>query len=358
MTNKNNNFAVIMAGGIGSRFWPLSTSDFPKQFHDILGTGRTLIQHTFDRLAGLIPHDQILVLTNERYLDLVLEQLPEITADQVVLEPEMRNTAPCILYASLKIQKMNPDAKIIVASSDHWIEDNASFEDNVKEAFSFCDNHRGALITLGIQPTFPNTGYGYIEYEKGSVQTVNKVVQFLEKPDYQTAKSFLDQNNFLWNAGIFLWHVNGVLSAYKSYQPEMFDLFRKGEEVYNTVHERAFIADNYPKAEDISVDFAIMEKSPSVYVTRAKFDWNDLGTWGSLYDRMNKDSQENAVINARVLMESSEGNLVRTDNNKIVVVNGLKDYIIVDRKDVLLIYPKSKEQDIKQVMKSCQTKFN
>ena len=228
MTNKNNNFAVIMAGGIGSRFWPLSTSDFPKQFHDILGTGRTLIQHTFDRLAGFIPHDQILVLTNERYLDLVLEQLPEITADQVVLEPEMRNTAPCILYASLKIQKMNPDAKIIVASSDHWIEDNASFEDNVKEAFSFCDNHRGALITLGIQPTFPNTGYGYIEYEKGSVQTVNKVVKFREKPDYQTAKSFLDQNNFLCNAGIFLWHVNGVLSAYKSQQPEMFDLFRKG----------------------------------------------------------------------------------------------------------------------------------
>ncbi len=347
-----------MAGGIGSRFWPLSTTDFPKQFHDILGTGRTLIQHTFDRLAGFIPHNQILVLTNERYLDLVLEQLPEITVSQIVLEPEMRNTAPCILYASFKIQKMNPDAKIIVASSDHWIEDNAAFEDNVKEAFSFCDNHQDALITLGIQPTFPNTGYGYIEFEKQSVQTANKVVQFREKPDYQTAKSFLEQSNFLWNAGIFLWHVKGVLSAFKSQQPEMFDLFHKGEETYNTIHEQDFIANNYPKAQDISVDFAIMEKSSSVYVIKAKFDWNDLGTWGSLYDRMSTNSQENVVINACVLLESSEGNLVRTDGNKIVVVNGLKDYIIVDRKDVLLIYPKSKEQDIKLVMRSCQMKYN
>lgn len=347
-----------MAGGIGSRFWPMSTSDFPKQFHDILGTGRTLIQHTFDRLSRFIPKEQILVLTNERYLDLVLKQLPEITANQVVLEPEMRNTAPCILYASLKIQKMNPEAKIIVASSDHWIENNAAFEENVLDAFSFCESHKEALVTIGIQPTFPNTGYGYIEFEKQSDRLVSEVVQFREKPDFQTAQSFLAQSNFLWNAGIFMWHVKGVIDAFKSQQVGMFDIFAQGIEVYNTAKEHAFIAANYPKAEDISIDFAIMEKYPKVFVIKALFDWSDLGTWGSLYDKMKKDDQDNAVVNARVLMEDSGGNLVRTDHNKVVVINGLNDYIVVDRKDVLLIYPKSKEQDIKQVMKACKNKFN
>ncbi len=358
MTTTANNFAIIMAGGIGSRFWPLSTAEFPKQFHDMLGSGRTLIQHTFDRLSLLIPVHQILILTNERYRDLVLQQLPEISAHQVVLEPEMRNTAPCILYASLKIYKLNPEAKIIVASSDHWIEDISAFEANVSEAFEFCSVQKEALVTLGIQPTFPNTGYGYIEYENTALKSINKVMQFREKPNFETAQSFLKQGNFLWNAGIFLWHVNAVLAAFKSQQPEMFDLFYQAMDDYNTENEHVFISNNYGKAEDISVDFAIMEKSSNVYLAKAKFDWNDLGTWGSLYDKMSKDENDNAMINARALMESSKGNLVRTDGDKIVVVNGLTDYVIVDHQNVLLIYPKSKEQDIKQVAKSCQKRFN
>ena len=345
-----------MAGGVGSRFWPVSTQHFPKQFHDMLGTGETLIQKTFNRLARLIPSENIFILTNERYNDLVFEQLQGVTKRQVVLEPAMRNTAPCILYASLKIQKENKDAVMIVAPSDHWIEDEDTFSENVKTAFDFCESN-DALMTLGITPTFPNTGYGYIEYDKTSTNEIKSVNQFREKPDYETAKTFLDQGNFLWNAGIFMWSVKTVINTFKSNQPELFELFESGFNVYNTELEDNFIRDNYGKAENISVDYAIMEKSGNVYVIPATFDWNDLGTWGSLYDKLDKDKNANAVVNSKVLLEDSNGNMIRSKKDKIVVVDGLNDYIIVDKDEVLLIFPKEKEQDIKKVLQNVKAKF-
>ncbi len=354
---KNNNYyAVLMAGGVGSRFWPVSTTAFPKQFHDMLGTGDTLIQKTFWRLEKLIPKENIFILTNKRYNDLVLKQLPSVTQRQIVLEPEMRNTAPCILYAALKIQKENPKALMIVAPSDHWIEDDDAFVKNVEQSFAFCSKNK-ALMTLGVNPTFPNTGYGYIEYSHKVQETIKPVSQFREKPDYKTAKAFIEQGNFLWNAGIFMWSVATVIDAFQKKQPVLFELFHKGIDAYNTPLEDEFIKNNYSKAKNISVDYAIMETSSNVYVRVAEFDWNDLGTWGSLYNKLEKDANQNALVNAKLLSEESSGNMIRTEYNKIVVVDGLKDYIIVDKNDVLLIYPKAKEQDIKKVLQNVKHKF-
>ncbi|KQC31189.1 mannose-1-phosphate guanylyltransferase [Flagellimonas eckloniae] len=353
--NKNY-YAILMAGGVGSRFWPVSTSSYPKQFHDMLGTGKTLIQKTFDRLNKFIPTENILILTNERYNDLVLEQLPQVSQEQVVLEPAMRNTAPCILYASLKIQKMNPNAVMIVAPSDHWIEDEKAFENDVKACFDKCESE-DVLCTLGIQPTFPNTGFGYIEFEKGSDQALKKVSQFREKPDYETAKEFLAQGNFLWNAGIFMWGVNTIVNAFKNYQPDQFDLFQNGVSCYNTADEESFIKENYPKAENISIDYAILEQSKSIYTLPATFDWNDLGTWGALYDKLDKDEEQNAVVNSKTVLQGAKGNMIRSPKGKIVVVDGLEDYIIVDKEEVLLIYPKSKQQDIKKVLGLVKERF-
>ncbi|UAB75894.1 mannose-1-phosphate guanylyltransferase [Mesoflavibacter sp. SCSIO 43206] len=355
MQNKNY-YAILMAGGVGSRFWPVSTESFPKQFHDMLGTGDTLLQKTFQRLNKLIPTENIFILTNEKYNDLVLQQLPEVKQKQVVLEPAMRNTAPCILYASLKIQKLNPDAVMIVAPSDHWIEDETAFTQNVQQAFQFCEQN-DALMTLGIKPTFPNTGYGYIECGNASAENISEVIQFREKPDYNTAKQFLAQGNFLWNAGIFMWSASSVINAFKNNQPELFQHFNKGMALYNTDAEAEFIEENYAKVENISVDYAIMESSKNVYVIPATFDWNDLGTWGSLYDKLDKDQNQNAVVNAKTLVEDASGNMIRTSKEKVVVVDGLNDYIIVDKDEVLLIFPKTKEQDIKKVLQNVKNTF-
>lgn len=345
-----------MAGGVGSRFWPVSTQDFPKQFHDMLGTGDTLIQKTFKRLANLIPEENIFILTNERYNDLVFEQLPNVTKRQVVLEPAMRNTAPCILYAALKIHKENKDALMIVAPSDHWIEDEQSFSHNIKTAFDYCESH-DALMTLGITPSFPNTGYGYIEFDKSSASNIKPVNQFREKPDYETAKMFINQGNFLWNAGIFMWSAKSVIAAFRNNQPALFQLFESGYSSYNTELEDDFIKENYGKAENISVDYALMEKSKNVYVIPATFDWNDLGTWGSLYDKLEKDKNHNAIVNAKTLLEDASGNMIRSKKGKIVVIDGLKDYIVVDKDEVLLIFPKAKEQDIKKVLQNVKANF-
>ncbi len=346
--NSKNYYAILMAGGVGSRFWPVSTTEFPKQFHDMLGTGETLLQKTFHRLAKLIPTENIYILTNEKYNNIVLEQLPEVTQNQVVLEPAMRNTAPCILYASLKIQKENPEAVMLVAPSDHWIEDEQAFINNVKNAFEFCIAN-DALMTLGITPTFPNTGYGYIEFDKNSTQEIKQVQQFREKPTYETAQQFLKQGNFLWNAGIFMWSVKSITQAFKNNQIAMHQLFEKGLSIYNTPEEATFITKNYPLAENISIDYAILEKSSNVYVLPASFDWNDLGTWGSLYEKLEKDEQKNAVVNAKIIIENASGNIIHTNAHKKVIIDGLHDFIIVDKDNVLLIYPKTKEQDIKQI---------
>ena len=352
--NKNY-YAVLMAGGVGSRFWPVSTTEFPKQFHDMLGTGETLIQRTFNRLSKIIPTENIFILTNERYNDLVLEQLPEAKQRQVVTEPAMRNTAPCILYAALKIKKENLDAVMVVAPSDHWIEDEAAFISNIQQSFDTCQE-KDILMTLGIQPSFPNTGYGYIQYNK-ETSDIKKVLQFTEKPNYENAKKFLEEGNYLWNAGIFIWSVKSIVAAFEKFQKEMSALFHKGSLIYNTEHENDFIAINYPLAENISIDYAILEKAENVYVMPATFDWNDLGTWGSLYDKLDKTDAKNAVVNARVLAEDASGNMIRTSSDKIVVVDGLEDYIIVDKEEVLLIYPKKKEQDIKQILKKVKDTY-
>ncbi len=352
--NKNY-YAILMAGGVGSRFWPVSTSDFPKQFHDMLGTGQTLIQCTFSRLAKIVPKENIFVLTNEKYNDLVLQQLPEVKQRQVVTEPAMRNTAPCILYAAMKIQKENSDAVMVVAPSDHWIEDENAFVENLQQSFTACSQNN-ILMTLGIQPTFANTGYGYIQYKKEN-NPIKEVTQFTEKPNYEKAKEFLNAGNYLWNAGIFIWSANSIISAFSEFQKEMTDLFEKGLDVYNTEEEKAFIEANYALAENISIDYAILEKAQNVYVLPATFDWNDLGTWGSLYDKLDKTDAGNAVVNARVLAHEAKGNMIKTSKDKIVVVDGLEDYIIVDKEDVLLIYPKKKEQDIKEVLKKVKETY-
>ena len=338
-----------MAGGVGSRFWPVSTTEFPKQFHDMLGSGHTLIQKTFSRLSQLIPVENILILTNEKYNHIVLEQLPMVKPEQVLLEPAMRNTAPCILYASLKIKKQNPDAVMVVAPSDHWIEDEAVFVQNLQQCFDFC-SAENALMTLGIQPTFPNTGFGYIEFDKTDSNPIKRVNQFREKPDYETAKSFIESGNFLWNGGIFIWSVKAIAEAFEKFQPQMNALFLKGLGDYNTATEKDFITQNYGLAENVSIDYAVMEKAKNVYVLPATFDWNDLGTWGSLHEKLDKDSNNNAVVNATVLLNNSSSNIISTSKDKLVIIDGLEDFIIVDKDNVLLIYPKSKEQEIKGIV--------
>ncbi len=350
---KKNHYAVIMAGGVGSRFWPVSTTEFPKQFHDMLGTGQTLLQKTFERLTKFIPNENILVLTNERYRDLVKEQLPSIKTPQVVTEPAMRNTAPCILYAAMKIYKMDPEAVMIVAPSDHWIEAEDLFARDVNHCFERCEQSE-AICTMGVIPTFPNTGYGYIEFDqingKDQDHDLKRVLQFKEKPVYKIAKRYLEQGNFLWNAGIFMWSVLTILEAFKKFQPSQYELFKAGQDFYNTDREAEFIQEHYAKAENISIDYAILERAEEIYVQPASFDWNDLGTWGSLYDRLEKDRQDNALVNARFLGINSGSNMVRTGEGKLVVVEDLSDYIIVDKEEVLLIMPKSKEQEIKNVL--------
>jgi mannose-1-phosphate guanylyltransferase len=346
--NKNY-YAILMAGGVGSRFWPVSTAEFPKQFHDMLGAGETLIQKTFSRLSKLIPVENILILTNEKYNDIVLQQLPLVKQEQVLLEPAMRNTAPCILYASMKINKQNPNALMVVAPSDHWIEDELLFTKNLQQCFDFCSSEN-ALMTLGIKPTFPNTGFGYIEFDKTDNNPIKKVSQFREKPDYETAKSFLESGNFLWNGGIFIWSVQSIIESFEKFQPQMNALFLKGWDAYNTATEKDFIAENYGLAENVSIDYAVMENAKNVYVLPATFDWNDLGTWGSLHEKLDKDENNNSVVNATVLLNNSSSNIISTSKNKLVIIDGLEDFIIVDKDNVLLIYPKSKEQEIKGIV--------
>lgn len=348
-------YAVIMAGGIGSRFWPVSTTNFPKQFHDMLGTGKSLLQQTFSRLNKLIPQEQILILTNERYLDLTLKQLPEISSSQVVLEPAMRNTAPCIALAAMKIKKSNPNALMLVAPSDHWIEDENAFMADVQACFDAAQRE-DLLMTLGIAPTFPNTGYGYIEAEIVDASPIAPVKQFREKPDYQTAKSFVEAGNFMWNAGIFIWSVQNILKAFECHLPVMHSLFLEGVPVYNTEKEKAFVETNYELAENISIDFGIMEKAKNVFVKKATFDWNDLGTWGALYDKISEDKEANAVVRAIPHLKNAKGNMIYSDTKKLIVVDGINDYIIVDKENTLLLYPKYKEQDIKTLLAEIKEK--
>ncbi|MBE7644387.1 mannose-1-phosphate guanylyltransferase [Tenacibaculum finnmarkense] len=355
----NNYYAVIMAGGVGSRFWPVSTQEYPKQFHDMLGTGESLIQRTFNRINQLIPAQNILISTNECYQELVLKQLSKTSKQQLLLEPTMRNTAPCILYAALKIYAQNPDAVLLIAPSDHWIEDEIEFLKNIKTSFEASEKN-DILMTLGIEPDAPNTGYGYIKFEENSLEDsgVKKVKNFTEKPNLETAKEFLKSGDYLWNAGIFIWSAKSILKAFKEHLPEMFAVLNTDKKVYNTDLEADFIKKNYEKCENISIDYGIMEPSNNVHTLPVNFGWNDLGTWGSLYNKLAKDSQQNAVVGANALFKDASGNMIRTQSGKKIVIQGLSDFIIVEKDDLILICPKKDEQDIKQISALATAEFS
>lgn len=357
--NKNY-YAVIMAGGIGSRFWPVSRTSHPKQFQDIMGTGETLLQLTFHRLSSIVLRENIFILTNGAYMNIVNEQLPNLEKEQIILEPEMKNTAPCILMAALKIQKKNPDAVMLVAPSDHLIVEKEKFIDDVNKAFMTAEAE-DILITLGIKPTFPNTGYGYIKFAEDDTlineSEIFKVQKFAEKPTLRNARKYLEEGNYVWNAGIFIWKASVIIKAFEAHSKDLFELFNKGIEFYNNNGEERFISEIYPKARNVSVDYAILESSENVYVIPAGFDWDDLGAWGALYGKLAKDDGRNAVVNARLLPDAAMENMVYTQNNKVVVLAGLDNYIVIDSEDVLLIVPKDREQEIKDLRALAIKKF-
>jgi len=336
-----------MAGGIGSRFWPLSRVNYPKQFLDILGTGRTLIQQTFDRFVGLVPLENIYVVTANEYLSITREQLPQLPKENILGEPFRKNTAPCIAYISFKLEQINPDASLIVAPADHLIVHEDKFLDICKEALQFV-NHFNALITIGITPTYPNTGYGYIQHEpREATQGIYKVKTFTEKPNKDLAQTFIASGDFLWNSGIFVWQVKRGIYAIQKHMPEMYELFAADENRFNTEEEKSTLEMIYPQCSNISIDFGVMEKADNVFVIPASFGWSDLGTWNSAWENMEKDYYENAVAGDNVIVFNASKCVVHVPNKKLVVLQGLEDYIIADTKDVLLICQKDKEQEIK-----------
>ncbi len=354
--SKKDNYAVIMAGGVGTRFWPVSKTSYPKQFHDMLGTGRSLIQHTFERLSKIIDKSQILILTNSDYIPLVKQQLPDVHPDRIVAEPAMRNTAPCILLSALKINKENPKARIIVAPSDHWIEDETAFAKDVQLAFEAC-SQRDLLMTMGIKPTFPNTGYGYIKFKKEDSTNIKMIETFIEKPEYEAAKSFYKDENYLWNSGIFIWKSSFIIDQFQEFLPQMFLTFEKNWSKLNTNEEQSFLDEFYPQLDSISVDYGILEKTKLVGVIEANFDWSDLGTWGSLDDYLPKDENDNIRINAQSIFINSSNNTLRTSKGKIAVIKGLDDFIIVEDEDALVILPKKDEQELKTIRNLVMQKF-
>jgi mannose-1-phosphate guanylyltransferase len=353
-----NHFCIIMAGGIGSRFWPLSRIKKPKQFLDILGTGRTLLQQTFDRLRKVIPVENIFIVTSEDYENLVRKQLPEIAAGQVLLEPLRRNTAPCIAYANHKINLINPDAKILVAPSDHIILKEQDFIDVVNKGLDFVTTN-DCLLTLGIQPNRPETGYGYIQIsgDKTRIELNNSIRQvktFTEKPDLEMANVFLQSGDFFWNSGMFFWSLTTIMKAYDKYLPEVDQLFSEGKAFYNTEQEAGFISKVYPNCKNISIDYGIMEKAENVFVLCSDFGWSDLGTWGSLYDMMLKDEDKNSVTGSNVFIYNSQRCLINLPDNKLAVIQGLEDYIVVESDNILLICRKQDEQKIKNYVNDVQ----
>ena len=353
-----NNFVLIMAGGIGSRFWPVSRSSYPKQFIDILGTGKTLIQHTYDRFTKIVPKENIFIITNDIYTGLVKEQLPDLTDEQILAEPIMRNTAPCIAYGCHKIQKINPDACVIIAPSDHLILDAEAFEKAINQSIETAASH-DCLITLGIKPSRPDTGYGYIQFNSATINgDFHKVKTFTEKPNVELAKTFIQSGEFLWNAGIFVWSVKSIIKAFSEHLSEINDVFKEGEAAFNTDGEREFIQRAYYQCTNISIDYGIMEKANNVYVLPTEFGWSDLGTWASVYELAEKDYVGNAVIPAdRVIMYDSSNCMVNVPKDKLVILQGLHDFIVVENNNTLLICPREEEQNIKQVVADVKQRF-
>lgn len=358
MTDNEHRYCVIMCGGIGSRFWPYSRAKLPKQFLDFLGTGRSLLQMSYDRIASLVPRHNILVMTNERYADLVRQHLPELADDQILLEPARRNTAPCIAWAAWHIAARDPGASMIVTPSDHVVTRLDAFRDAVETGFSFVENNM-QLLTFGIRPTRPETGYGYIQVGESICDRIAKVKTFTEKPGLELAKVFLDSGEFTWNSGIFLWRAATIMDALRNCVPDIAAVFDHASAAtyLRPDAERAFISQAFPSCVNISIDYAVMEKASNVCVETVDFGWNDLGTWSALYDLSPKNSDANVTQNCNVLSYNSRGNVFAVRGEKLIVVDGLEDYVIADADGVLLICPKAREQKIKQMVTDAKLKF-
>ena len=347
--NKNN-YAVIMAGGIGSRFWPMSKASLPKQFLDILGTGETLIQQTFRRLQKICPAENILIVTNKNYKNLCLEQLADVVEKNILCEPAMRNTAPCVAYAAFKIQSENPDANMVIAASDHIITKEDEFVRVMNDCLEISATN-DVLLTIGITPSRPDTGYGYIQFtDQGLAKNkkVRKVKTFTEKPNQELALNFIDSGDFLWNSGMFVWSAKSITLAYRKYLHDMYSVFEEGKSFYNTEEEEEYIDRVFPGCKNISIDYGVMEKSDKVYVYPADFGWSDLGTWGSLYTHLELDEHQNAIQGNKVMLYNSSNNIVNVPKDKLVVLQGLSGYIVVESEGTLLVCKKEDEQQIKQ----------
>ena len=353
-----DNYCVIMGGGIGSRFWPFSRESYPKQFLDFFGTGRSLLQMTFDRFAKIIPVENIYIVTNEAYAGLIKEQLPELADKQILLEPARRNTAPCIAYAAYHIRACNPEANIVVAPSDHLILKEDIFLQDVQKALAFVKRNR-ALVTLGITPSRPETGYGYIQSSDTVVDDFAKVKTFTEKPNLELAKVFMESGEFFWNSGLFVWNVNTILEAFESYLPDISCRFDLGKDKFNTPEEKAFIQENFPYCPNISIDYGIMEKANNVYMLCVDFGWADLGSWGSLYDIASKDKSDNAILkNSQAMLHECSGNVIALDDpGRLAVIQGLHDCIVAESGNVLLICKREDEQRIKQFVADARIKY-
>lgn len=354
MKNKNN-YCVIMGGGIGSRFWPFSRATLPKQFLDFLGTGTTLLQQTFERFNRIIPTENILIVTNDMYADLVKQQLPLLKPEQILLEPTRRNTAPCITWASYRIRAINPDANIVVAPSDHLILKEGEFLGVVEKGLEFV-SRSNKLLTLGIKPNRPETAYGYIQINEKEGDNFYKVKTFTEKPELELAKVFLESGEFYWNSGIFMWNVNTIIEVTETLLPELTGkLYKAG--VYGTLGEKEFIDEQYPTCPNISIDFGVMEKAENVYVSLGDFGWSDLGTWSSLYDISPKDKNRNVIIKSQTLLYNSEGNIIALPKGKLAVIDGLNDYLIAESDNVLLICKKDEEHSIRKYVNDAHLKM-
>lgn len=356
MTTNKNNFCVIMGGGIGSRFWPFSRKTLPKQFLDFFGTGRSLLQQTFDRFKKIIPTENILVVTNALYADLVQEQLPELTPEQILLEPARRNTAPCIAWASYHIRAINPNANIVVAPSDHLILKETEFLDSIVKGLDFVAGNN-KLLTLGIKPNRPETGYGYIQIAETAGDNFYKVKTFTEKPELELAKVFVESGEFYWNAGLFMWNVNSIIKAGEDLLPELAAKLEAGKDVYGTPDEKKFIEENFPACPNVSIDFGVMEKADNVYVSLGDFGWSDLGTWSSLYELSPKDRDSNVTLKCNSLLYNSKGNIIVLPENKLAVIDGLEGYLIAESDNVLLICKKDEEHAIRKYVNDAQIKM-
>ena len=354
MIDKKNNYCVIMSGGVGSRFWPYSRKNLPKQFLDFFGTGKSLLQQTFERFNKVVPTENILIVTNELYANLVQEQLPLLHPSQILLEPSRRNTAPCIAWASYHIRAINPNANIVVAPSDHLILKEEEFLTAIRNGLEFADKN-DKLLTLGIRPNRPETGYGYIQIAQKEGENLYKVKTFTEKPELELAKVFVASGEFYWNSGLFIWNVNSIIKALEKHLPDVTN--KLASDTYGTPKETDFINERFSTCNNVSIDFGVMEKADNVYVSLGDFGWSDLGTWGSLYDLSEKDDEGNVTLKCHTQLYDSKNNIVVLPSGKLAVIAGMEGYLIAESDNVLLICPKDQGSAIRTYVNDAQIRF-